>query len=146
MIITSASLIDYSGLRKLEQACFGKDAWSFLELIAVLSYPEVTRFKAVEENNMVGFIAGDPRPAEGWAWIATLAVDPHFQRRGIGRALLQACEKKLNLPKIRLTVRMSNRAAISLYELEGYQSTDIWKGYYRDGEDGMVMEKNLSLR
>jgi ribosomal-protein-alanine N-acetyltransferase len=91
--------MDYPALRKLEQACFGKDAWSFLELIAVLSYPEVTRLKAVDENQMVGFIAGDPRPSEGWAWIATLAVEPRFQRRGIARALLQACEKKLNLPR-----------------------------------------------
>lgn len=144
MIITSASLVDYPSLRRLEQACFGKDAWSFLELIAVLSYSEVARLKAVEENSMVGFIAGDPRPSEGWAWIATLAVDPKFQRRGIGRDLLRACEKKLNLPKIKLTVRTSNLAAIALYESEGYLMTDIWKGYYRDGEDGMVMEKNLA--
>jgi ribosomal-protein-alanine N-acetyltransferase len=136
--------MDYSALRRLEQACFGKDAWSFLELIAVLSYSEVARLKAVEENSMVGFIAGDPRPAEGWAWIATLAVDPNYQRRGIGRELLQACEKKLNLPKIKLTVRTSNLPAIALYESEGYQMTDIWKGYYRDGEDGMVMEKYLA--
>ena len=137
--------MDYSALRKLEQACFGKDAWSFLELIAVLSYPEVTRLKAVEENQMVGFIAGDPRPSEGWAWIATLAVEPRFQRRGIARALLRACEKKLNLPKIRLTVRMSNLAAIALYESEGYRSTDVWKRYYRDGEDGKIMEKHLPV-
>jgi ribosomal protein S18 acetylase RimI-like enzyme len=30
-----------------------------------------------------------------------------------------------------------------MYEKEGYTTTDIWNGYYNDGEDGMVMEKAL---
>ncbi|MCK7466924.1 MAG: GNAT family N-acetyltransferase [Desulfosudis oleivorans] len=41
-----------------------------------------------------GFVAGDPRPRDGWGWIATIAVDPRYRRRGIGRALLHACEDK----------------------------------------------------
>ena len=92
---------------------------------------------------MVGFVAGDPRSSQGFAWIATIGVDPDFQRRGIGRALLRACEKQIHLPRIRLTVRMSNHGAISLYEQEGYRSYDVWKEYYSDGEDGLVMEKIL---
>jgi ribosomal protein S18 acetylase RimI-like enzyme len=30
-----------------------------------------------------------------------------------------------------------------LYEKEGYKTIDIWKEYYSDGEDGIVMEKIL---
>ena len=30
-----------------------------------------------------------------------------------------------------------------MYEKEGYTTTEIWNGYYNDGEDGMVMEKIL---
>jgi N-alpha-acetyltransferase 10/11 len=92
---------------------------------------------------MVGFVAGDPRPSEGASWIATIGVDPRYQRRGIGRALLRACEERIKLPRVKLTVRMSNQTAISLYEKEGYRSVDIWKKYYNDGEDGLVMEKTL---
>jgi ribosomal protein S18 acetylase RimI-like enzyme len=44
---------------------------------------------------------------------------------------------------MKLTVRMSNQGAITLYEQEGYRSVDIWKQYYNDGEDGLVMEKIL---
>jgi ribosomal protein S18 acetylase RimI-like enzyme len=44
---------------------------------------------------------------------------------------------------MKLTVRMSNQGAIALYEQEGYRSVDIWKKYYNDGEDGLVMEKIL---
>lgn len=143
MEIQIASLRDLAALRRLEHACFGRDAWPLLDLIAVLTWPDVIKLKAVEAGEMVGFVAGDPRPSERASWIATIGVDPRYQRRGIGRALLRACEQRLNLPRVKLTVRMSNQAAISLYEKEGYRSVDIWKKYYNDGEDGLVMEKTL---
>ncbi|NJN79659.1 MAG: GNAT family N-acetyltransferase [Anaerolineales bacterium] len=75
--------------------------------------------------------------------MATIAVDPHFRLRGIGRALLHACEKELGVPRVRLTVRASNQGAISMYEKEGYQTIDMWQAYYNDGESAMVMEKTL---
>ncbi len=142
MEILPASLRDLSALRSLEHACFERDAWSLLDLIAVLTFPEVVRLKAVQDGEMVGFVGGDPRPSQGFAWIATIGVHPDYQRRGIGRALLRACEAQLTIPRIRLTVRMSNSAAIALYEQEGYRTAEIWKSYYSDGEDGVVMEKN----
>jgi ribosomal-protein-alanine N-acetyltransferase len=144
MEIIPASLLDLNALRKLENDSFDKDAWSLFDLIAVLTFPEVVRLKAVVDGRMVGFVAGDPRPRDGWGWIATIAVDSSYRRRGIGRALLHACEARLGVPRSRLTVRISNQAAISMYEKDGYVTTDIWSGYYNDGEDGMVMEKILS--
>jgi ribosomal-protein-alanine N-acetyltransferase len=143
MDILPASLRDLGSLRKLEHVCFEKDAWPLLDLIAVLSWPDVIKLKAVDRGEMIGFVAGDPRPSEDATWIATIGVDPRYQRRGIGRALLHACEEKAKLPRMKLTVRMSNEGAISLYEKEGYRSVDIWKRYYNDGEDGLVMEKKL---
>jgi ribosomal protein S18 acetylase RimI-like enzyme len=143
MEIQPANLRDLGSLRRLEQVCFEKDAWPLLDLIAVLSWPEVIKLKAVEDGEMIGFVAGDPRPSEGATWVATIGVDPRYQRRGIGRTLLRACEEKTKLPRMKLTVRMSNNGAISLYEKEGYRSVDIWKRYYNDGEDGLVMEKTL---
>jgi len=143
MEIQTASIRDLRALRRLENACFEKDAWPLLDLIAVLTWPDVIRLKAEEDGNLIGFVAGDPRPSQGLAWIATIGVDPGYQRRGIGRALLNACEEQIKLPLVKLTVRLSNRVAVSLYEKEGYRAIDIWKGYYDDGEDGMVMEKIL---
>jgi ribosomal-protein-alanine N-acetyltransferase len=143
MEIQTASIRDLRALRKLENVCFEKDAWPLLDLIAVLTWPEVIRLKAEEDGQLVGFVAGDPRPSKGVAWVATIGVDPHYQQRGIGRALLRACEEQINLPRIKLTVRLSNRVAVSLYEKEGYRTIDIWKAYYDDGEDGLVMEKIL---
>lgn len=144
MKIQAASLRDLGALRRLEHACFGKDAWPLLDLMAVLSWPDVIRLKAVEDGEMIGFIAGDLRPSQGAAWVATIGVDPEYQRRGIGHELLRACEEQVKLPRIKLTVRISNDAAIALYKKMGYRTVDLWKKYYSDGEDGLVMEKILN--
>jgi ribosomal-protein-alanine N-acetyltransferase len=143
MEIQTAGLRDLNALRRLEHACFDKDAWPIFDLVAVLTWPDVIRLKAVERGSLIGFVAGDPRPAQGYAWIATIGVDPGYQRRGIGRALLRACEEQIQQPRVRLTVRLSNIGAISLYQQEGYRTFDVWKAYYNDGEDGLVMEKIL---
>jgi ribosomal-protein-alanine N-acetyltransferase len=143
MEIQPASIRDLGALRRLEIACFDKDAWPLLDLIAVLTLPEVVRLKAVDGGEMVGFVAGDRRASQGAAWITTIGVDPGYQRRGIGLQLLRACEELVQLPRVKLTVRISNDAAISLYKKAGYRTVDIWKRYYSDGEDGLVMEKIL---
>ena len=143
MEIQTANITDLGALRRLENACFAKDAWPILDLIAVLTWPEIIRLKAVEAGEMIGFVAGDSRRSEGVAWISTIAVDPCCQRRGVGRALLHACEAQVNLAMMKLTVRRSNHGAIALYEQEGYRTIEIWQGYYNDGEDGLVMVKKL---
>ncbi len=141
MDIRTASILDLNALGRLERACFGTDAWPLFDLIAVLTFADVVRLKAVEADQMIGFVAGDARQAEGLAWIATIGVLPEYRRRGIGRALLRACEAKLTTPRLRLSVRASNAGAIQLYELEGYQRVEVWQRYYNDGEAAIVMEK-----
>ncbi|MFL7870847.1 MAG: GNAT family N-acetyltransferase [Anaerolineales bacterium] len=141
MEIIPATIRDLNALRKLERICFERDSWPLFDLIAVLTFPDVVRLKAVENNRMVGFVAGDPRPSQGFSWIATIAVLPEYRRNGIGRSLLHACEAQLKTPRLRLSVRASNQAAITLYEQEDYRTMDIWKAYYNDGENAIVMEK-----
>lgn len=143
MDIQPANLLDLAALRKLEHICFDKDAWPLLDLIAVLTWPEVIRLKVMEGDEMIAFAACDPRPSQSAAWITTIAVDPRWQRRGIARMLLHACEERTNQPRMKLSVRISNHGAISLYEKEGYQTVDVWGRYYSDQEDALVMEKLL---
>jgi ribosomal protein S18 acetylase RimI-like enzyme len=92
---------------------------------------------------MIGFIAGDVRRMEGVAWIATVAVLPEYRSRGIGSALLKACEEKITVNRVRLCVRMSNDVAIRLYDQLGYVKVGEWTRYYQDGESALVMEKKL---
>jgi ribosomal protein S18 acetylase RimI-like enzyme len=139
--IEQASLHDLGALRRLEQICFPKDAWPLLDLISVLSFRGVIRLKAVSDKQMVGFVAGDVKRMEGVAWIATIGVLPEYRGRGIGAALLQACEDQVPVSRIRLCVRPSNDGAIRLYERFGYTKVGEWTKYYEDGESALVMEK-----
>lgn len=139
--IEPATWRDLNPLRHLEQVCFPLDSWPLLDLIGVLTFPGVIRLKAVIDDQMVGFIAGDIRDGKNLGWITTLGVLPEYQGRGIGGALLEVCEKQINAPVIRLNVRISNHAAIRLYRRFGYEQASIWPGYYHDGEDAFILEK-----
>lgn len=143
--IAQATLHDLNDLSRLEKACFGNDAWPLVELIGVLTLPNKVRLKATADGKMVGFVAGDPQPAQGFAWVTTLCVDAPYRRLGIGRALLRAAEAALGMARIRLTVRTSNAPAIRLYSSEGYHEIQHLAGYYQDGEDAYVMEKVIPM-
>ncbi len=141
--IEPATWRDLNQLRELERVCFPLDAWPLWDLIGVLTLPNVIRLKVVIDARMVGFAAADLRPGEQTAWIATIGVLPEYRKRGIASALLTEIERKVNLPHIRLCVRTSNHDAIRLYEQFGYQQVSVWPGYYQNGENALVMEKNL---
>jgi ribosomal-protein-alanine N-acetyltransferase len=139
--IENANWRDLNALRHLEQVCFPKDAWPLWDLLGVLTFPNVVRLKAVIAEQMVGFIAGDIRQSERMAWIATIGVLPEYRGRGIGAALLEVCEKRLTVPRIRLNVRVSNQAALRLYRKFSYYEVGLWPKYYQDGEDAFILEK-----
>ena len=141
MEILPANLLDINSLRHLEKICFPRDAWPLLDLVSVLSFAGVVRLKAIEQGQMIGFVVGDPRPSEGFSWIATICVLPEYRGKGIGRALLEACEQALPTQLIHLCVRISNEEAIRMYKMAGYYNIDRWVKYYTDGEDGLIMEK-----
>ncbi|NIS83116.1 MAG: GNAT family N-acetyltransferase [Anaerolineales bacterium] len=139
--IEQATWRDLFGVVALEKLCFGREAWPWIDYLAALTLPETVPLKAVLDGQLVGFVAGDRRRKKNLGWIATLGVHPDFQRRGIGSMLLKVCENELAMPRIRLTLRRSNQAAMRLYERSGYLEVDVWSRYYSNGEDGVVMEK-----
>jgi ribosomal-protein-alanine N-acetyltransferase len=135
---------DLRDVHLLEQACFELDAWPILDILGVLTFPQILRYKAMDSDKMIGFIAVDLRRGQNTAWIATLAVLPQYRKMGIGSALLTLCEDQVDLERIRLSVRESNHAAKQLYRKHGYSHIDTWKKYYRGGDDALVFEKYLS--
>lgn len=141
--ILAASLRDVHAIHRLEKEIFLYDAYPHLDLAFLFLTPGEVNLKAVNgAGQLVGFVTG----SRSWfrslpAWIVTLGVASSYQRQGIGRGLLLACEDRLARRRVRLTVRKSNFAAIRLYEQCGYQHLYTKPHYYRNGEDGLVMEK-----
>jgi ribosomal-protein-alanine N-acetyltransferase len=141
--ILPATWRDINELHHLEKVCFDRDAWPFLDLFVVLTFPTNVRYKAVVNDRMVGFIAGDPGRRDGVGWVTTVGVLPEYRNQGIATALLAACENALQMPAVRLCVRRSNQDAQHLYVRLGYQQISTWRNYYSGKEDALVFEKTV---
>jgi ribosomal-protein-alanine N-acetyltransferase len=141
--IEPATWLDLNAVRHVEKACFGDDSWPIFDLIGILTFPNTVHIKAICDKRMVGFVGGDARHGDSVGWVATIGVLPEYRGRGIGTALLAACEQALQTPAVRLCVRASNETAIRLYQHTGYEQVGRWTRYYNDGEDAVVMEKRL---
>jgi ribosomal-protein-alanine N-acetyltransferase len=96
---------------------------------------------AVLEGRVLGYIGAWEIIDE--AHITTVAVNPEYKGRGIAKALLVAVLERCYEAKIKyitLEVRVSNKAAIGLYEKFGFKSLGLRKKYYQnDGEDALIM-------
>lgn len=79
------------------------------------------------------------------ATLFNIAVSPDYQRRGLGRALLEHLIGELEdraVTTLWLEVRASNQSAIALYESLGFSEATVRRNYYpaKDGrEDAIVM-------
>jgi ribosomal protein S18 acetylase RimI-like enzyme len=80
-------------------------------------------------------------PAAGEAELLRIAVDPAHRGRGLGQALLEACQRDLaaeGMKDLFLEVRAANAPAIRLYGACGWVRCGLRQGYYPDGEDALL--------
>jgi len=78
--------------------------------------------------------------------VLNIATAAKFRRQGVAGHLLnhvfQACKAE-ELERAWLEVRAGNRAAIELYRKQGFVADTLRAGYYRDGEDALLMVKDF---
>ncbi|MBV8045435.1 ribosomal protein S18-alanine N-acetyltransferase [Pluralibacter sp.] len=85
------------------------------------------------------------------ATLFNIAVDPAWQRRGLGRELLEHVideVEKRGVATLWLEVRASNVAAIALYESLGFNEATIRRNYYPTAEgheDAVIMALPLRM-
>ena len=85
------------------------------------------------------------------ATLFNIAVDPAYQRRGLGRELLEHLIETLETRGVLtlwLEVRASNHAAIALYESLGFNEATIRRNYYPTAEgreDAIIMALPISM-
>ncbi len=78
--------------------------------------------------------------------IMNIAIAPQFRCRGLAKKLLErglSYLKSLDAECAELEVRVSNQAAIKLYESFGFEREGIIPKYYQNGEDGFFMSRLL---
>lgn len=142
-----------------EKLCFGANAWSeamikeslenrfgyFLGIF--LDTPQLAgEVKAADSLSVpvcVGYLAARVLGAE--AELLSIAILPDYRGRGFGRQLLEYwCGSEPSVREIFLEVRVSNTAAIGLYQQLGFISLGYRKNYYsHPREDALIMKKEL---
>ena len=75
--------------------------------------------------------------------LMNILVPLEWRRRGIARLLMDAVHRISGREPVYLEVRASNDAAQALYASYGYEQTGLRERYYRDGEDAVLMSREL---
>lgn len=80
--------------------------------------------------------------------ILNVAVDLKFRGLGFAQVLIRkAIDEALReeMKRIHLEVRKSNTAAIALYQKLGFDTVQVRKGFYSNGEDAYIMDLILNI-
>ena len=96
---------------------------------------------AENQSEIVGYIITDVRKKEGV--VISIAVEPDFQRKGIGKELISKTIDKLSTEYIVLTVRMNNEGAQKFYIELNFERLYVINEYYENNDDAIVMGKKL---
>lgn len=139
-LIRSMETKDLDGILEVELNCF-KIPWTRNMFEDELYNPNAY-YSVVEVNEkIVGYVGFWKIIDE--AHITNVAIHKDFRRLGLGRALITDMLDKvkgLEIIAVTLEVRVSNFAAISLYESFGFVSSGVRRGYYSDNnEDALIM-------
>ncbi len=127
----------------LEDDLFGAEKWSpamFWNELAQRNF-YVVATDGDEVLGYAGLAAGDEE-----AWVQNIAVRRSAQRRGIGRALLEALlgeAERRGIKQTLLEVAIDNAPAQRLYATYDFEPVGIRRGYYQPSNtDALVMMRN----
>ena len=143
--IEDATADDLAAVVDLEQMTFDQP-WSRrdfeIELRLERSRLKLLRFCAGKAP--IGFISY--WIVEEEIQLMKVATDPRHRRLGLARTLIEAMiadGRQQGASRVTLEVRPSNRAARQLYHTLGFAEVGRRPGYYRDGEDALLLDLDL---
>ncbi len=117
-------------LVEIEKECFSKP-WTEEGFLAELKNDTANFYTAMSGEKAVGYMGFYIICGEGY--VANVAVLPSYRRKGIaGRLIENAVKicKNSGAEFLSLEVRVSNSAAVSLYEKYGFEKAGERKNFY----------------
>jgi ribosomal protein S18 acetylase RimI-like enzyme len=146
-MIRPARLDDLDDLVRIENTTFETDRITRRNFRYLLTKANAATLVEEEGGRVRGYAMALFHQGTSLARLYSYAVDPPFQRLGIGRALVEAAEQ-LALEReciaFRLEVRRDNPASIKLFEKLGYRYLDLVPDYYEDHAAALRFEKTLA--
>lgn len=103
---------------------------------------------SIDDGGVVGYVVAEVTPNHGRAFghVKDLAVHPEHRRRGIASTLLERALVTLageGATSVKLEVREDNDPAQELYREFGFAPMRRRQAYYEDGEDALVLGREL---
>lgn len=141
-------LSDLDAIERIEHASY-PSPWSRSMFASELAKQSSLSIAAVTPGEeLVGYLVLS-RYVDAWH-VMNVAVNPGHRRLGIASAMLRRLFEATQDDAQRgytLEVRVSNVAAIGLYQSFGFVSRGVRRGYYTDnGEDALIMWKGADQR
>lgn len=141
MRIRRANLLDLPGIYRVERECF-PDPWPLLAFLPYFLEGDTLAFVA-EDRGIIAFVLALRKGEE--LHIHDLAVALAHRRKGVASALLHhLLSQASDAHRVRLEVRVSNQPARAFYAKHGFREAALLPHYYADGEDGILMIRDLS--
>ncbi len=138
--VRGLKLTDLNAIEAIEQVAY-PTPWSRSMFASELAKPTSICLGAFEGLELIGYVINS-RYVDAWH-VMNVAVDPEHKRRGVATQLLERLFELTRDDERRgytLEVRVSNEAAIRLYEQLGFEARGIRRGYYTDNrEDALIM-------
>ncbi|KRE22746.1 GNAT family N-acetyltransferase [Paenibacillus sp. Soil522] len=134
MNVRSFQLSDYRPITALLEDVLTEECYEqTMEAFArQLSWDSDLVLVAVENSEIVGMIIGTIDNNKGYYY--RIAVSPLHQRKGIGKALIQALRQRFeqrNVTKILITADEHNEPVLPLYESMGYVANDFIRSFQK---------------
>lgn len=153
MDIRPATLEDLDRLMRLEQQGFTGDRITRRQFRYLLSKARADTLVALESDGgggvqtMLGYALVLYRQGTSMARLYSIAVDSNARGRGVGSALVAACEnaaRESDHAFLRLEIRTDNSQSIAMFERLGYRRFGQYDAYYDDGAGALRYQKSMA--
>lgn len=135
---------DLTGIARLESECFSTEPWNHRMLAE--SFLSGNFYGSLLEEDGAITAYGGMSVAADEAEIQLIATAEMYRRCGRGSKILSDLldeARRRGVKKVFLEVRVSNSSAQLLYLKHGFTGLYARSRYYPDGEDAIVMKKEL---
>ena len=140
---------DVQRVAALHRRAFGDTSWSAKTLLSELENPRISIVYLLEHGDQLLSMFGCWHVLED-LYLATIAVEPRLQRRGLGELTLLTVlrlAQRLGVEILRLDLRVSNDPALELYRKHGFRREGVRRRLYtRPLEDGVQMTRDIPGR
>jgi len=147
--IRRARPTDIPEIMAIERECF-VEPWEEEVFIQTMEWTPFFFFVAIAGGKIRGFVVGcmENTGSASYGHVSNLGVTAAYRGKGLGRLLVSRLERQFVLEGVEgalLEVRISNTDAQEFYRRLGYREAFLLSGYYSNGEDAIVMMKDLPL-